>query len=676
MLQALRIRDLGVIVDVAVDFGPGLNVVTGETGAGKTMVVTGLNLLFGRRADASRVRTGADAASVEGRLVVRPGSSAALRALDAGGEIEDDELVLRRSVTTGGRSRAQVGGTSTPVAVLAELGEDFVVVHGQSDQMRLARPGAQRRALDRYAGCDTESFRGAFEQWRAAEATLAERRRDRGALLRESDLLAFGLGEIDAVAPVAGEDDELAVRAVRLAAADELRLAARAAHDALLGDADDPASDAADVRTQLTLAQRGLDQAADADPSLRALTDRTSDLIATVDDLGADLGAYSDGIDADPALLASTQTRQSELNSVIRKYAEPGTGLTGVLDWADRARGRLAQIDTSDAALAELAERRDQLEAISTERAGALSHARREAAGRLAVAVTAELRGLAMADARLHVVIRPKVAIAGSPSLPNGSGDARVGAGPDGVDEIELQLQPHPDSEPIALQKGASGGELSRVMLALEVVLAGTDPVPVMVFDEVDAGVGGRAAVEVGRRLARLGREHQVIVVTHLAQVAAFADRHLAVRTVLDGSVASGAAVAEAVASGAAVAAAGRSADAEGTGADGTGAGGRTVSEVVEVTGDERIAELARMLAGRDTATAREHAAELLVDAEQARGSAEQARGSAEQARGSAEQARGSAEQARGSAEQARGSAEHARGSAKKARAAATKRTK
>ena len=643
MLQALRIRDLGVIVDVAVEFGPGLNVVTGETGAGKTMVVTGLNLLFGQRADASRVRAGADAASVEGRLIVPTGSAAALRALDAGGEVEDDELVLRRSVTTGGRSRAHVGGTSSPVSVLAELGEDFVVVHGQSDQMRLARPGAQRHALDRYAGLDPEPFRVAFEQWRAADAMLAERRRDRGALVREFDLLAFGLNEIDAVAPIEGEDTVLAERAVRLAAADDLRLAAREAHDALLGDADDPGSDALDVRTRLTLAHRRLDQSAGADPSLRVLADQLNDLIVAVDDLGAELGAYGYGIDADPALLAATEARRAELNTVIRKFADPGVGLAGVLDWAGRARARLAQIDTSEEALAELAARRDRLEAVASELAAELSRARHDAAGRLAAAVTAELGGLAMAHARLHVVVRSKVAIAGAPSLPTVAGEQRAGAGPDGVDEVEFQLQPHPDSEPIALQKGASGGELSRVMLALEVVLAGTDPVPVMVFDEVDAGVGGRAAVEVGRRLAQLGREHQVIVVTHLAQVAAFADRHLAVRTVVEGVVVDGVVVEGAVVDDAVV-------DGAGVGGRPAGAPGRTVSEVVEVAGDDRISELARMLAGRDTPAARKHAAELLADADadtatdtdtqaplladaEAPGSAGKVRGSARRAR-------------------------------------------
>lgn len=584
VLEALRIRDLGVIGDVAVEFGPGLNAVTGETGAGKTMVVTGLNLLFGGRADASRVRAGAEQASVEGRLQLEVASPAAVRALDAGGEVEDGELLLRRTVTAAGRSRAHVGGTATPVSVLGELGEDIVVVHGQADQMRLSRPGAQRQALDRFAGIDGTAYRRAFAAWRAAETALAERLRDRGALVREADLLTYGLAEIDAIAPQQGENVELSERAARLAAADDLRLAARTAHDLLLGDTDDPHSDALDVRTALTLAQRRLHQSAPADPALQALSERMTDLVVAADDLGAELAAYSEGLDADPAELARLEARRGDLNALIRKYADPGSDLDGVLDWAARARARLAQIDTSDEALAELTEQRAAAQGAATDRARELTRARTTAAATLAGAVTDELHGLAMADARLHVVVRGRVAVSGGPAL--GVGRDRCGAGPDGVDEVEFQLQPHPDAEPIALHKGASGGELSRVMLAVEVVLAGTDPVPVMVFDEVDAGVGGRAAVEVGRRLARLGRQHQVIVVTHLAQVAAFADRHLAVRTAT-----------------------------RDPGVAGKADPGRTVSEVVVVDGDDRVAELARMLAGRDTTTARQHAAELLRDA-------------------------------------------------------------
>ena len=618
MLEALRIRDLGVIGDVAVEFGPGLNAVTGETGAGKTMVVTGLDLLFGGRADVSRIRAGAQLASVEGRLQLGAGSAAAARALDAGGEIEDGELLLRRTVTTAGRSRAHVGGAATPVSVLNELGEDIVVVHGQADQMRLNRPGAQRQALDRYAGIDVSAYRHAFEAWQAAQTILADRVRDRAALVRESALLTHGLTEIDAVAPQPGENGDLAERATRLAAADDLRLAARTAHDALLGDPDDPASDVIDVRTALTVARRRLEQSAPADPALQTLSERMTDLIVSTDDLGAELGAYAEGLDTDPAELARLESRRAQLNALIRKYSDAGADVAGVLDWAERARERLDEIDTSDEALAELTDRRDRAEASAVEHAAALTRARTEAAAALAAAVTEELRGLAMGDARVHVIVRPRSATAGGPALGAAGGptlgaaggpasgaagqpvsgvgvgpDGRSGAGPDGTDEVEFQLQPHPDVDPVALQKGASGGELSRVMLALEVVLAGTDPVPVMVFDEVDAGVGGRAAIEVGRRLARLGRAHQVIVVTHLAQVAAFADRHLTVR-VTGGHVNAGS---------------------EGPRAGETPGGGRTVSEVVVVEGDERVGELARMLAGRDTSTARQHAAELLRDA-------------------------------------------------------------
>ena len=593
MLEALRIRDLGVIEDVEVEFVPGLCVVTGETGAGKTMVVTGLQLLFGGRADASRVRAGAEQANVEGRVRVAAGSAAAERALDAGAELDDGELLLRRTVTTAGRSRAQLGGTSVPVGVLGAVGADLFVVHGQADQIRLADAVAQRRALDRSAGVDLTAYRAALARWRAAEQDLAERTTDRGALLREADLLSFGVTEIEAAGPSRGEDVELHALAARLGAADELRLAARVAHDALLGDADDPTADAQDTRSLLALAHRQLRAVADNDEQVAGLAERIGELAVHASELGAELAAYGNGLDADPARLAATEARRAELSRLIRKYA--GATIDDVLDWAERARVRLADIDTSDEALDRLAQRRDSAADALRARAAAVTAARVAAADTLSRDVTAELQGLAMAHARLIVAVRPRQAGAGVPTVVTADGTP-AGAGADGVDEVEFLLSPGLDSPALPLARGASGGELSRVMLALEVVLAGSDPVPVMVFDEVDAGVGGRAAVEVGRRLARLARGHQVIVVTHLAQVAAFADLHLVVGNVV-GSVV-----------GTVVGSRG------GERVRGSAAAGHR-SAVTRVDGEDRLAELARMLAGRDTGAAREHAAELLADA-------------------------------------------------------------
>jgi DNA repair protein RecN (Recombination protein N) len=576
VLEELHIRGLGVIDDAVLPLGPGLTVVTGETGAGKTMVVTGVLLLFGGRADSARIRSGADQASVDGRLELDPGSPAAQRVVQAGGDLDDGTgLVLRRTVSASGRSRAYVGGAATPVGVLAELADRLLAVHGQSDQIRLTRPAEQRGALDRYAELDLSGYAGAFSAWRGAAESLARRLDRLGELRRESGLLRFGIGEIEAAEPEAGEDAELTALAGRLAHADALRASARAAHDALLGDVDDPAGDAADVLSLLGTARRTLDQQAGDDPELDALARRLTDLSAVAADLGGDFGSYAEQIEADPARLEQIEQRRAVLSNLVRKYADgPEPDVGGVLRWAEHARTRLGEIDVSDEAIAELTRHRDALAAVAAEQARAVTERRRAAAERLGAAVTAELAGLAMPGAQLLVEVRPRAPVQGAPTLRIGASE--VGAGPDGVDEVEFLLRPHADAPSLPLARGASGGELSRVMLALEVSLAGSDPVPTLVFDEVDAGVGGRAAVEVGRRLARLSRDHQVLAVTHLAQVAAFADRHIVVAKPRRGV---------------------------------------TASDVRIVTGEERVAELARMLAGTSSDTAREHAAELLADA-------------------------------------------------------------
>ncbi|HST50243.1 DNA repair protein RecN [Jatrophihabitans sp.] len=604
MLEEIRIRGLGVISDAVLELGPGLTVVTGETGAGKTMVVTGLALLFGGRAEVSRLRPGVDSASVEGRLLVGGSSPAAQAVTEAGGDLDaDGSLVLRRVVSATGRSRAVAGGASVPASMLARLAEDLVAVHGQSDQQRLAQPAEQRLTLDRFAGIDLTDCRAAFAEWRAAVAELQRRAGAARELAREAELLQHGLAEITRVAPQPGEDAELAALAARLEHADALRIAVRTAHDALLGDPDDPAGDAPDVQQLIATASRALGQVAGTDPGLDQLSARLAELAAAATDIGGELAGYQAQLEADPARLAAVHERRAALNALIRKYGDGRYGeadLTAVLDWAAGAEQRLAAADTSDEALTALAAERDAAAARYTKLATEVSERRRQAARRLSELITAELAALAMPAARVRVEVRLRppaesglrVEIDGQPAGagPDGVDEVEIapaGAGPDGVDEVGITLQPHPDAPALAVQRGASGGELSRVMLAIEVALAGTDPVPTMVFDEVDAGVGGRAAVEVGRRLARLARSHQVVVVTHLAQVAAFADRHL----VVDKSVAD-----------------------EPAGGD-RQAAGVTRSDIRAVTGDDRLAELARMLAGTDSALAREHAAQLLADA-------------------------------------------------------------
>jgi DNA repair protein RecN (Recombination protein N) len=578
MLEELRIRGLGVIEETVLPLGPGLTVVTGETGAGKTMVVTALLLLFGGRADAARVRAGADQATLDGRVLPPDPSSVAARVADAGGQLDDDGgLTLRRTVAATGRSRAYAGGAPAPVGLLAELGEQLVSVHGQADHLRLARPAEQRAALDRFAGIDAASYAASYALWRQAAVRLADRLARARELRREFDLLQHGLAEIETVDPQPDEDVALAVATSRLAHADALRLAARIAHDALLGDADDPSAEH-DVATLLGWARRALDARGGDDPQLDEFAVRLADLTAAALDLGTDLGAYGERIDADPPRLAELEARRAALGALTRKYADERTGpagIPGVLAWADEARARLTELDVSDEALATLAAERDVAAARAALLAGELSTARAKAADELAQQVSTELAGLAMPGARLHILVRARPAAAGGATLCVDGHD--VGAGPDGVDDVEILLQSRADTPALALSRGASGGELARVMLAVEVCLAGTDPVPTMVFDEVDAGVGGRAAVEVGRRLAQLAIERQVLVVTHLAQVAAYADRQVVV--------------------------------------DRTGDAGVTRSNVRIVDGTDRVVELARMLAGSDSDTAREHATELLASA-------------------------------------------------------------
>ena len=576
MLSDIRIRGLGVISDATLEFGPGLTVVTGETGAGKTMVLSGLALMFGGRADLSRLRPGVESASVEGRLTVDPESDCAAMVTDAGGDVDaDGSLVLRRVISTAGRSRAAAGGAAVPAALLSRLGESLLVVHGQSDQQRLAQPAEQRATLDRYAGIDLTDCRDAYDRWRSAAAELLRRQRDARELQREAELLRHGLAEIAAVAPTAGEDEDLQQLSARLEHADALRIAARTAHNALLGDADDPAGDTADVQGLVGSARRALSQVAGTDAELDALAGRLTDLVSVANDIGAELADYEAKLDADPSRLAAVHQRRSELGSLTRKY---GADVAAVLEWAEAASAQLAAADTSDEALAELSAVRDRALVEYTRAAVRVSERRSKAAAELSDRVTAELAGLAMSGSAVTVLVSPRAATEGAPSVQLDG--VPVGATADGVDEVEITLRSHPDAPSLPVQRGASGGELSRVMLAIEVVLAGTDPVPTMVFDEVDAGVGGRAATEVGRRLAELARRHQVVVVTHLAQVASFADHHL----VVDKSSA---------------------ADNEGV----------TVSDIRRVDGDARLVELARMLAGEDSVVARQHAAELLASA-------------------------------------------------------------
>jgi DNA repair protein RecN (Recombination protein N) len=572
VLEQIRIRGLGVIDDAELELGPGFTAVTGETGAGKTMVLTGLGLLMGGRADAGAVRSGADRAVVEGRVRVDPAGPAAKRAAEAGAELDDGDLLLSRAVSAEGRSRAHLGGRSVPVGVLAELADDLVAVHGQGDQRRLLGPTRQREALDRFAGTSVteplSAYGDRYQRLRTVQAELDEvtaRARER---MQEADLLRLGLAEIAQVEPEPGEDVELGAEEQRLAHSDGLRQAAVSAHACLT--ADDTAVDAADALGLVAAARRSLEPQQEHDPALAALAGRLAEASYLLADVAADLASYAADVDTDPTRLAAVQERRAALGTLTRKY---GDDVDAVLAWADDAARRLHHLDGDDQRVARLGEERETLRSELSELATRVSAAREQAARRFAEAVGDELGALAMPNARLVVEVRRH-------ADPGGLvvGDRAVAFGPAGIDEVEILFAAHAGAAPRPLERGASGGELSRLMLAVEVVFAGADPVPTFVFDEVDAGVGGKAAVEVGRRLARLARDAQVLVVTHLPQVAAFADRHLQVVKTEDGRV--------------------------------------TSSGVVTLDGAGRVLELSRMLAGLEgSATARAHAEELLATA-------------------------------------------------------------
>ncbi|WP_328316736.1 DNA repair protein RecN [Streptomyces sp. NBC_00388] len=572
VLEEMRIRSLGVIDDAVVELSPGFTAVTGETGAGKTMVVTSLGLLLGGRADAALVRLGAKSAVVEGRIVLPPGAPAAVRAEEAGAELDEGALLISRTVSAEGRSRAHIGGRSVPVGLLAEIADELVAVHGQTDQQGLLRPARQRQALDRYAGeavagPHTE-YAAAYRRLRAVAAELDELTTQARERAQEADLLRFGLDEIAAVEPLPGEDTELAAEAERLGHAEALASAASAAHTALAGNPEDPES--VDATTLVAGSGRSLDAVRTHDPALAALAERIGEIGILLADVSGELAGYADDLDADPLRLAAVEERRAALTQLTRKYGED---IAAVLAWSEESAARLGELEGDDERIGELTAERDALRAELSGLAQALTDARTEAAERFAEAVTAELASLAMPHARVTIDVRQT-------DDPEGVevGGRTVACGPLGADEVELLLAPHPGAAARPIAKGASGGELSRVMLAVEVVFAGSDPVPTYLFDEVDAGVGGKAAVEVGRRLARLARNAQVVVVTHLPQVAAFADRQLLVEKTNDGSV--------------------------------------TSSGVTVLEGEDRVRELSRMLAGQeDSETARAHAEELLATA-------------------------------------------------------------
>ncbi|TJY70684.1 DNA repair protein RecN [Arthrobacter sp. CAU 1506] len=564
MIEEIRIRNLGVITEATLPLGPGLSVVTGETGAGKTMVVTALGLLLGARADAGAVRSGAANAVTEAVVRLAAVSPALARAGEAGADMDEfdggAELMLARTVNADGRSRAHVGGRGAPVGTLAEIGGHLVAVHGQTDQLRLKSQQAQREALDKFAGPALSEaltgYAGSFVRWKEAKAELETLRTEARERLREAEALQLALEEIDGLDPQPGEDDALKAVAVKLANVEELRAAATLAHQALVAE---EFTDSPDATALVDAAKRSLEQVQDEDAELGRAAARLAEVGIILADVAAELASYGASLDSEgPGRLEEVEARRADLARLVRKYAP---SIDEVLEWAVQARSRLDELTDDSSRIERLEAEVAGLDAALATQSAEVTALRRKAAAELGHRVGTELSALAMAEAELVIEIEPAPALAVH-----------------GADVITFLLKPHRGAPPRPLGKGASGGELSRVMLAIEVVLAEVDPVPTFVFDEVDAGVGGKAAVEIGRRLAMLGRFVQVIVVTHLPQVAAFADQHIRVIKTA-----------------------------------GSGEGGMTASDVRLLDDEERVTELARMLAGQEESeSARAHAQELI----------------------------------------------------------------
>lgn len=574
MIETISIENLGVIAQAELPLGPGLTALTGETGAGKTMVLTSLKLLLGSKADPAIVRAGTQRCVVEGAFALEEDAKCTQIAQEAGCEIEDDLLLASRVVPATGRSRAHLGGRAVPASVLGQVGSRLVSIHGQADQLRLRTAAAQRRALDAVGGSEHEQlcrqYSTCYRAWNQARQDLENWREQ--ALAREGEIagLRHALEQLEALDPKPGEDQALAEEASRLENLDLLRSGAAEAANAISGD--DLNDDVANVIALVSVARRALENAADHDPRLAALMPRLNEVAALTSDLAMELTDYLSDLDADPDRLAWVHERREQLRRGCLEIGGLGQVFTNVdelLAFGQQAAARLAQLDgplDRETELAAEVERTGkELKAVAKR----LSQARTKLAKLLSQQVSAELEGLMMRGAKLQVRLNPLEQ-----------------PGPTGMEEVELLLRAHPGAAALPLEKGASGGELSRIMLALEVVLAQHTATKrhTFVFDEIDAGVGGRAAVEIGRRLAALARHHQVIVVTHLAQVAAWAQTQLVVVKQV-----------------------------------GQASNEATTTAVETVEGPERVRELARMLSGQsDSQTALRHAEELLEQANMA----------------------------------------------------------
>ena len=561
MIQDIQIKDLGVISDAELTFHKGFTVLTGETGAGKTMVLTALGLLLGERSDSGAIRAGAELTSVSGTWSLPSTHSVITRVEEAGAIVDDGQLILSRQVGFDGRSKAIAGGRSIPVGLLSEVGQELVIVHGQSDQIRLKSPLAQRVALDKYAGSEHLSllaeYSELYKSWGLTIRRIQDAKSGTENRAREIAELTENLEFLNKLQIQPNEDMELAELAQKLTHTEQLRNSVTLAHEALTSEH----FDAIDAIGQLGSARKALESASTYDSKLSEQVELLRLLTQQLNDVAAELAGYLASFESETKMsLDEIQERRAQISSALRRF---GPTLDDVFSYEKTASKRLLELDSSAESVEALEELAAEQEAQAKVLAEKLSANRINCAEQLSSRITAELKALAMAGSSVEVQVERLSEL-----------------GPFGVDQISFLLRSYEGAEPRALGKSASGGELSRIMLAIEVILAESESVSTFIFDEVDAGVGGAAAIEIGRRLAKLARGAQVIVVTHLAQVAAFADNHLSVIKQTSE--------------------------------------GFTSSDVKNLAGEDRVTELARMLSGlQDSESARGHANELLDLAKQ-----------------------------------------------------------
>ena len=558
-LRELTIRSLGVIDSAEVDFKDGLTVITGETGAGKTMVLTALNLILGSKSDADFVRSGDERLVVSGKFNI--GDTLQTIVEEAGGFVEDGDVIINRSVTTQGKSKISLGGAVTTTSQVSELAQELVEIHAQSSSARLSKPAVQLNLLDSYG--DYQDSAAKYSDKFIEFNLIRKRVADLTSQLKVRDFeIAKLTGFVDdfaKIAPKKSELDQIENEITKLGAVEELNAGLIQALGIISGEDESPTA-------ALGLTKKILENLKGKDSELDSLIEKYSELIYEFAENSSGLERYLAGLGADPARFDYLQNRKSELNGLLKKYGEGSdreSAYENLLIAGDEASSRLEDLQGGDSKLAEL---RDESLACFGKLQGLglnLSASRFSVAKKLSTAITSEMVLLAMPNAKISVQV----------TTSDGSKPENFSA--TGLDEVLFLFTSHTDGKLLPLSKAASGGELSRVMLSIEVVLAKNSPVGTYIFDEVDAGVGGKAAIEVGKRLALLAQNSQVIVVTHLAQVASWADNHFVVSKNESGSV--------------------------------------TQSNILEVSGADRRKEIARLLSGQeDSKTAQEHAGELL----------------------------------------------------------------